>query len=961
MSRFIFVLFLTGVFNILEAQNFSNGFAFTLPPFDSTTQEFLPNFKKKILSEFVTSSTDGKFKSGDKTIRFWGVNLTTGACFPSHSDAAKVAARMRKMGINLIRFHHMDNPWTSNNGSLFLQNGSTTSLNPNTLDKLHFFLAQLKKEGIYANINLHVSRTFTENDGILYADSITSFGKGVTYFDRQLIDLQKQYARQLLTTTNPYTGLPIADDPVMAMLEITNENTLYGFWKDNQLQSFSKGGGILSRHSDTLDLKWNIFLKEKYNSQENLEKAWGIDTSNSHEDIIVDGDFESGDINQNWYIEQHETAQATMSLSTDNPYEGNHCAKIVVSQVTDTDWHIQFEQNGASIQKDSIYSITFFAKSDSPTSIYTSVIRNADPWTWYGGTEAKLTTEWRKFSFSIAAPESNSNLTRLSFLLGGKIGTYWIDNVSMTLSSKVGLEEGEKLDLNNIRRITYSERLGFNTQRVADLAEFYLKLQKDYYDEMYTFLKNELGVKVPITGSNAFGGIYEPFTHDDLDYIDDHAYWDHPRFPNQPWSNWDWYIANKSMVYEDFLGTIPHLFGGLQVQGKPFTVSEYNHPFPNSYQVEMLPILTGYGSFHGADGFMFFEYNGGDPADWDTDIQNNYFGLIKNTPVMALFPLFSYAFQNGLIKEDQSPILVEYSKKYLYNMPQEDDYHHWGKYFPYDRNIALTNSVRIAGFDYDNEKIEIPDVDKTSFITSTDEVAFSADLDLVKIQTPKFESVTGDLKNANQFAGIQFQIKKGANHGTVAWLSLTDKSLSQSKRTVLAISSRIQNKDMVWDGNTTVHNNWGNAPTEVQALNLEILLNIIADSIVIYPLDVTGKQMDGFTVLPEFKEHFLVRFNQNELNSLWFGIEAFKKSTAIEKINLSDEVYIYPNPLSQGENLTVENNHGIINFQIVNALGKTVKNGECKKTIGLKYLKKGTYFLKLLINQDITIKKIIIE
>ena len=153
---------------------------------------------------------------------------------------------MRKMGINLVRFHHMDNPWTGNEGTIFDRNlNNTRSLDPVTLDRLHYFLAQLKRNNIYVNMNLHVSRTFKEGDGVLHADSIVDFGKAVTYFDDHLVDLQKEYAEQLLTSVNPYTGLAMVDDPVLGMVEIANENTLYGFWKDNRLQPFSAGGSIL--------------------------------------------------------------------------------------------------------------------------------------------------------------------------------------------------------------------------------------------------------------------------------------------------------------------------------------------------------------------------------------------------------------------------------------------------------------------------------------------------------------------------------------------------------------------------------------------------------------------------------------------------------------------------------------------------------------------------------------------
>lgn len=959
MIKSIYCSFIFLFVSNLNAQNFSNGFSFTLPPFDSTSQLYLPNFKKQTISDFVQTTNDGQFKSKDQTIRFWGANLTSGACFPFKSDAGDIAARMRKFGINLVRFHHMDNPWTSSNGSLFYQNGSTTSLNTTTLDRLFYFLSKIKNEGVYANINLHVSRTFTEQDGVLYADSIPDFGKGVTFFDRHLINLQKQFAKQLLTTVNPYTGLTIADDPVMAMVEITNENTLYGFWKNNILQAFSKGGGILSRHSDTLDIKWNKFLFDKYNTNGNLITAWEDANSISPPELIIDGDFESGNINNNWILEQHETAKAETSTTSNDTYEGNFSARVDVSQITNTGWHIQFEQNNISIEKDSVYIVQFYAKSDVPSIINVNIIKNADPWTWYSGSSFQINSQWQKYSFSFKSNESNNELTRLSFILGDKVGTYWFDNVSMSLSEKYGLEEGEDLALKNIRRIRYSERLSFNDKRVADLAEFYLKLQKDYYNEMYSYLKDDLGVKVPITGSNAFGGIYEPFTHNSLDYIDDHAYWDHPWFPNQPWSSWDWQISNNSMLTTDFLGVIPDLFGGLQVNNKPFTISEYNHPQPNIYQAEMLPILAGYGSFHGADGFMFFEYNGGDPSDWQADIQNNFFGLHRNTPIMALFPLFSYAFQKGLIQEDPNPILIKYSEDYMLNMPQHDDHHRWHKYFPYDNNISLTNSVRIEGFNFPQEGISIPQVNSSPFINSTNEIQYSSSHNLLTIQTPLFESITGELKNAELFAGNQMQIKKGEDHGTIAWLSLTEAPLSTTKRSIIAISSRIQNQNMTWDGENTVHNNWGNSPTEVQALNLELLLKIEADSIRIYPLDEIGLQMEGFTILPQFENHFLVPFNQTELLSLWFGIEAFDKTSRTDSRTLRTNINIYPNPTDS--KLFIQTDENIASIKIYDITGSLVLSfkGDISSSIDISKLPNGQYLLKIITDKGVETYRIV--
>src|ERR1700722_1591729 len=47
---------------------------------------------------------DGHLFTGEKRLRLLGVNLCFGASFPRKDDAAKVAARLAKFGVNAVRF-----------------------------------------------------------------------------------------------------------------------------------------------------------------------------------------------------------------------------------------------------------------------------------------------------------------------------------------------------------------------------------------------------------------------------------------------------------------------------------------------------------------------------------------------------------------------------------------------------------------------------------------------------------------------------------------------------------------------------------------------------------------------------------------------------------------------------------------------------------------------------------------
>ena len=166
---------------------------------------------------------NGHFYDGKgRRIRFIGVNMAANNAFPSHENADKIAARLHKFGVNIVRLHHMDAGWSQPN--LFdLKSPDTQHLDKDALDKLDYFVAALKRHGVYSNINLHVSRTFTAADGVMEADKLPFAAKQANYFDARLIELQKLHAKNMLDRVNPYTKMKYADDPAVAVVEITNE------------------------------------------------------------------------------------------------------------------------------------------------------------------------------------------------------------------------------------------------------------------------------------------------------------------------------------------------------------------------------------------------------------------------------------------------------------------------------------------------------------------------------------------------------------------------------------------------------------------------------------------------------------------------------------------------------------------------------------------------------------------
>jgi hypothetical protein len=167
-------------------------------------------------------------KPNGQRIRFWGVHLTDWSRgsveLPPKEDIPMWAATLARFGVNIVRLHFLD--LAAPRGIIDSAKDDSRSFDPQQLDRLDFLVSELKKRGIYMDLNLNVGRSYKAGDGVAGFDQI-QWGKGLALFDTRLIELEKEYAKQLLTHVNPYTKNEYRNEPAIALVEIVNENALY--------------------------------------------------------------------------------------------------------------------------------------------------------------------------------------------------------------------------------------------------------------------------------------------------------------------------------------------------------------------------------------------------------------------------------------------------------------------------------------------------------------------------------------------------------------------------------------------------------------------------------------------------------------------------------------------------------------------------------------------------------------
>ncbi|MBN1562056.1 carbohydrate binding domain-containing protein, partial [candidate division KSB1 bacterium] len=634
-----------------------------------------------------------------------------------------------------------------------------------------------------------------------------------------------------------------------------------------------------------------------------LRTAWdqGTRPAGSGEQVR-DGDFENDPISRNWVLELHEGARATMAIDETNPHKGSRCAKIDVTNVTGTNWHIQWKQVNLTIKQDSLYTVTFAGRSDATRSVNVAIQQDTDPWTVFYSTTVQLGSDWKTYWFSFLASTTVERAIRLSYSLGGAAGSYWFDDIHIYPSAIYGLADDESLESRSVRRIDFSECVNYSDARVRDMSAFYISRETHYYDEMSRFLKNSLGVRVPIVGTNWNVGPVDLAQQSRLDYIDNHAYWDHPQFPSISWDSYDWLINNTAMVRDDDGGAIARLLAGVPFVGKPFTISEYNHPFPNRYQTEGVLFLTAYSAFHDADGYMFFDYPTSHD-DWETDHIGGYFAQNRNTAMMALMPSCARAFRQGLIQPAQQTIVLNFSQEDILSLPKYDD-RWWAGPRLYSEKLALLHAVRSESFAsaVNFDPSTLPGEPSSPYRTDTGEIEWDTE-GLLQVQTDQFIAAAGFLPQFRDKTIGALKLLDASDFATVTWVSLSDSSLRDAPRSLLTLSSRVQNTGMVWDGATTVHNRWGAAPTQMAPVRLSVELTIRADSIDVHPLDERGARTTIVrTIKPSAPNRFILQLDQSQDKTVWFGIKKHGIGAAVPSRGESPGRFAllpnYPNPFN---------------------------------------------------------------
>ena len=202
----------------------------------------------------------------------------------------------------------------------------------------------------------------------------------------------------------------------------------------------------------------------------------------------------------------------------------------------------------------------------------------------------------------------------------GCIGCGWNDVTNKMLQEQFRMQKKNGSDTPPSR--TDKESAFYDPQ----IAQFVVTLYNKAFQEMRRFLRDDLGVNAPISDRSVHAEWLMAFMREQYDFVDNHYYYDHPKYPYTAWML-PGVIKNTSSLSvssSDLNGMFPS-----RQFGKPFAVTEFDYPKPNFFRAEGGVLPAAYAGLQDWDALVQFACSHGD------------YNIVRDQVVGGPFDLYS--------------------------------------------------------------------------------------------------------------------------------------------------------------------------------------------------------------------------------------------------------------------------------------------------------------------------------
>ena len=384
-----------------------------------------------------------------------------------------------------------------------------------------------------------------------------------------------------------------------------------------------------------------------------------------------------------------------------------------------------------------------------------------------------------------------------------------------------------------------------------NFVRFKYDVTKKYYKEMYDHMRS-IGVKIPITGTN-WSCLVTGFlkSHEDLDYTDSHHYY------------YDWGWGNTERVCKNFsITSSPIAFPNmpkLRLDNKPFFVSEWDMPWPNSYRAEGAIYYAAVGALQGWSGFTIHTYSYSTRLD-KIDIM----GRELTTPVAGIpyregiFSTWNDPAKFGLFYHAALMVrrcdITKANKKVAVYSPDFTKAHTTSLNGLLEQHQAVTVFEDKLPEGYDElvlDSAEYPHPVPGKIMSDNGQMWRDLNLQIGGIDTARTKILYGFLGRGNNGSSHRKPLNRSfevdgmsvlsrTDFAVVALSSLTDAPIEESDNMLLTTIGRAHNTDQVFDGEKLL--DLGRAPIVAEVIDADIKIRVKGGE----RLKVWGINAEGF-------------------------------------------------------------------------------------------------------------------
>jgi uncharacterized repeat protein (TIGR02059 family) len=215
-----------------------------------------------------------------------------------------------------------------------------------------------------------------------------------------------------------------------------------------------------------------------------------------NQEILTNGGFEEG--MASWQFNTSGSAVAASEIVQDSVHSGINSLKITIDQPGTNSTDIALSYSAVSVQKELVYTLTFWAKSDSNGNKVTIEFSNLpeNSYNFVDSTNVYLTTDWKAYQVIIPSTVPVTSNVQFSLHFGKSSGIFYLDDFVFEKRSDTWYE-GAELRIEKYRKGNFAFKIeDSGGQPVSDSIQ--IKLKKHSYP---------WGVAIDFN-DNPFGNVY---------------------------------------------------------------------------------------------------------------------------------------------------------------------------------------------------------------------------------------------------------------------------------------------------------------------------------------------------------------------------------------------------------------------------------------------------------------------